>query len=49
MDSMALRVDIQAANRLLAHGGLEDLFGDDALRENSMAEAIGNCVTQQLT
>ncbi|PFX34693.1 Spatacsin [Stylophora pistillata] len=42
MDSMALRVDIQAANRLLAHGGLEDLFGDDALRENSMAEAIAS-------
>ena len=47
MDSMALRVDIQAASRLLAHGGShEDLFGDNAMRENSMADAIGIYLTK---
>ena len=47
MDSMTLRVDIQAASRLLAHGGShEDLFGDNAMRENSMADAIGIYLTK---
>lgn len=44
LDSTALRVDIQAADRLLAHAGLEDLLGDDAKEGNTMEDAIGNCV-----
>ena len=43
LDSTALRVDIQAADRLLAHAGLEDLLGDDAKEGNTMEDAIGNC------
>ena len=43
LDSTALRVDIQAADRLLAHAGLEDLLGDDVKEGNTMEDAIGNC------
>ena len=43
LDSIALRVDIQAADRLLAHAGLEDLLGDDIKEGNTMEDAIGNC------
>ena len=42
LDSTALRVDIQAADRLLAHAGLEDLLGDDAKEGNTMQDVIGN-------
>lgn len=45
LDSTPLRVDIQAANRLLAHPGLEDLLGDDAKEGNTMEDAIGNYFT----
>ena len=44
LDSTPLRVDIQAADRLLAHAGLEDLLGDDAKEGNTMEDTIGNCV-----
>lgn len=44
-DSMALRVDIQAANRLLAHGGLEDLLGDNAKERTTIEDAIGKYLT----
>jgi len=44
LDSTPLRVDIQAADRLLAHTGLEDLLGDDAREGSTMEDAIGNCV-----
>ena len=44
LDSTALRVDIQAADRLLAHTGLEDLLGDDSKEGNTMEDAIGNGV-----
>jgi len=46
LDSTPLRVDIQAADRLLAHAGLEDLLGDDAKEGSTMEDAIGNCVVQ---
>ncbi len=41
LDSTPLRVDIQAANRLIAHAGLEDLLGDEAKEDNTMEDAIG--------
>lgn len=44
-DSTPLRVDIQAANRLLAHAGLEDLSRDEAKEDNTMEDAIGNYIT----
>lgn len=46
LDSTPLRVDIQAASRLLAHAGLEDLIGDDAKEGNTMEGAIGKYLTQ---
>jgi len=45
LDSTPLRVDVQAADRLLAHAGLEDLLGDDVKEGNTMEDAIGNFVT----
>ena len=45
LDSTPLRVDMQAADRLLAHAGLEDLLGDDVKEANTMEDAIGNFVT----
>ena len=45
LDSTPLRVDIQAANRLMAHAGLEDLVGDNAKEDNTMEDAIGNYLT----
>lgn len=45
LDSTPLRVDIQAANRLMAHAGLEDLLGDNAKEDNTMEDAIGNYLT----
>ena len=45
LDSTPLRVDMQAADRLLAHAGLEDLLGDDVKEGNTMEDAIGNFVT----
>ncbi len=41
LDSTPLRVDIQAANRLMAHAGLEDLLGDETKEDNTMEDAIG--------
>ena len=43
LDSTLLRVDIEAASRVLAHAGLEDLLGDDAKEESTMEDAIGMC------
>ncbi|XP_078373747.1 spatacsin-like isoform X3 [Oculina patagonica] len=40
LDSTPLRVDIQAANRLMAHAGLEDLLGDETKEDNTMEDAI---------
>ena len=48
LDSTPLRVDIQAADRLLAHAGLQDLLGDDAKEDNTMEDAIGNCAALAL-
>ena len=48
LDSTPLRVDIQAADRLLAHAGLEDLLGDDAKEGNTMEDAMGNFVAMSL-
>lgn len=44
-DSTPLRVDIQAAKRLLVHAGLEDLSGDEAKEDNTMEDAIGSYIT----
>lgn len=41
LDSTSLRVDIQAASRVLAHAALEDLLGDDAKEDSTIQDAIG--------
>lgn len=41
LDSTFLRVDIQAASRVLTHAALEDLLGDDVRNDSTMEDAIG--------
>lgn len=49
LDSTPLRIDMQAADRLLVHAGLEDLLGDDVKEGNTMEDAIGNFVPCHLS
>ena len=41
LDSTFLRVDIQAASRVLTHAALEDLLGEDVRSDSTMEDAIG--------
>ena len=45
LDSTSLRVDLEAASRVLAHAALEDLTGDDSREDMTMDDAIGRCMS----
>ena len=42
VDSTGLRVDIQAANRILSHAGRESFQGTDGRNGKTLKERIGN-------
>ena len=44
LDSTSLRVDVQAASRVLAHATLEDLLGDDTKEDTTVEDAIGSYI-----
>ena len=42
LDSTSLRVDIQAASRVIAHATLDDLLADDNKEDITLEEAVCN-------
>lgn len=44
LDSTSLRVDIQAASRVMAHATVDDLLADDNKEDITLEEAVCNYI-----